>query len=211
MMTYQSPTAETYEGLEKAFNFYNDKLFENRLPSVIFTLRAGRKAHGYFWAEQFTHREDGDPTHEIAMNPATMSRDLVEVLSTLVHEMTHLEQQEYGKPGKNGNHNREWVGLMERIGLIPSNTGQPGGKKTGRQMTHYIDPMGDFLTWTNELIERGFDLPYFTRPRDGATLKKKDLSKVKHTCPSCDFKAWAKQGANIICGECNEQLIGEEV
>ena len=208
MMTYQSPTAETYEGLEKAFNFYNDKLFENRLPSVIFTLRAGRKAHGYFWAEQFTHREDGDPTHEIAMNPATMSRDLVEVLSTLVHEMTHLEQQEYGKPGKNGNHNREWVGLMERIGLIPSNTGQPGGKKTGRQMTHYIDPMGDFLTACNELIDTGFDLPYFTRPREAAA-KKKDLSKVKHTCPSCDFKAWAKQGANLICGDCNEQLVGE--
>ncbi len=210
MNNYQTPTQETYDGLERAFNFFNDKLFENRLPSVIFTLRAGRKAHGYFWAEQFTHREDGDPTHEIAMNPATMSRELIDVLGTLVHEMTHLEQQEYGKPGKNGNHNREWGGLMERIGLIPSNTGQPGGKKTGRQMTHYIDPMGDFLTHANELIDTGFDLPYFTRARE-AGLKKKDLSKVKHTCPCCDFKAWAKQGANLICGDCNEQLVGEEV
>lgn len=210
MTNYQTPTQETYDGLERAFNFFNDKLFDHRLPSVIFTLRAGRKAHGYFWAEQFTHREDGDPTHEIAMNPATMSRELIDVLSTLVHEMTHLEQQEYGKPGKNGNHNREWGVLMERIGLIPSNTGQPGGKKTGRQMTHYIDPMGDFLTAANELIETGFDLPYFTRQRE-AGLKKKDLSKVKHTCPCCDFKAWAKQGANLLCGDCNEQLVGEEV
>ena len=210
MTNYQTPTQETYDGLERAFNFFNDKLFDHRLPSVIFTLRAGRKAHGYFWAEQFTHREDGDPTHEIAMNPATMSRELIDVLSTLVHEMTHLEQQEYGKPGKNGNHNREWGVLMERIGLIPSNTGQPGGKKTGRQMTHYIDPMGDFLTAANELIETGFDLPYFTRQRE-AGLKKKDLSKVKHTCPCCDFKAWAKQGANLLCGDCNEQLVGEDV
>ena len=50
----------------------------------------------------------------------------------LVHEMTHLEQEEYGKPGKKGHHNREWVGLMERVGLIPSDTGAPGGKQTGR-------------------------------------------------------------------------------
>jgi predicted SprT family Zn-dependent metalloprotease len=210
MTNYQTPTQETYDGLERAFNFFNDKLFENRLPSVIFTLRASRKAYGYFWAEQFTHRDDGDPTHEIAMNPATMSRELIDVLGTLVHEMTHLEQQEFGKPGKNGNHNREWGVLMERIGLIPSNTGQPGGKKTGRQMTHYIDPMGDFLTAASELIDTGFDMPYFTRPRE-AGLKKKDLSKVKHTCPCCDFKAWAKQGANLICGDCNEQLVGEDV
>jgi hypothetical protein len=210
MTNYQTPTQETYDGLERAFNFFNDKLFENRLPSVIFTLRASRKAYSYFWAEQFTHREDGDPTHEIAMNPATMARELIDVLGTLVHEMTHLEQQEYGKPGKNGNHNREWGVLMERIGLIPSNTGQPGGKKTGRQMTHYIDPMGDFLTAASELVDTGFDLPYFTRPREAA-LKKKDMSKVKTTCPCCETKAWAKQGANLICGDCNELMIGEDV
>ena len=32
---------------------------------------------------------------------------------------------------------------------------------------------------------------------------------MDHTCPACDFKAWAKQGANLICGDCNEQLEGE--
>lgn len=205
---YQTPTAETYSGLDRAFEFFNTELFNDRLPPVVFTLRAGRKANGYFWAEQFEHREDGDKTHEIAMNPATMSRDLTAILSTLVHEMTHLEQQEYGKPGKNGNHNREWVGLMERIGLIPSNTGQPGGKQTGRQMTHYIEPDGAFEDACERLLATGFDLPYFTRPRE-AGAKKKDLSKVKHTCPCCEFKAWAKQGAKLICGECNEIMEGE--
>lgn len=210
MTNWQTPTAETYEGLDRAFNHFNRELFEDRLPPVIFTLRAGRKAHGYFWAEQFAHREDGDPTHEIAMNPATMSRELIDVLSTLVHEMTHLEQQEFGKPGKNGHHNREWVKLMERIGLIPSNTGQPGGKQTGRQMTHYVDPMGDFLTSASSLIDTGFDLPYFTKPREAAA-KKRDLSKVKRECPCCSAKAWAKQGMKIICGDCEEVMLEEEV
>lgn len=208
MTNYQTPTEELYNGLQRAFNHFNKELFDHRLPPVVFTLTRKRKAHGYFWAEQFKHREDGDPTHEIALNPDTMSRELPEILSTLVHEMTHLEQQEYGKPGKNGNHNREWVGLMEAVGLIPSNTGMPGGKKTGRQMTHYIEPGGVFEAACEALLVTGFDLPYFTRPRETAE-KKRDLSKVRFECPCCGFKAWAKQGANLVCGDCNEQLVGE--
>ena len=210
MMNWQTPTAETYEALDRAFNHFNKTLFEDRLPPVLFTLRASRKAYGYFWAEQFAHREDGDVTHEIALNPATMDRTLEAVLSTLVHEMTHLEQQEFGKPGKKGHHNRAWVQLMLAVGLIPSNTGEPGGKQTGRQMTHYVEPDGAFETSCADLKATGFDLPYFTKARE-AVAKKKDLSKVRFECPCCSFKAWAKQGANLICGDCNEQLIGEDM
>lgn len=209
MTNYQTPTEELYNGLQRAFNHFNKELFDERLPPVVFTLTRKRKAHGYFWAEQFKHREDGDPTHEIALNPDTMSRELPEILSTLVHEMTHLEQQEYGKPGKNGNHNREWVGLMEAVGLIPSNTGMPGGKKTGRQMTHYIEPGGVFEAACEALLVTGFDLPYFTRPRETAE-KKRDLSKVKTTCPCCQAKAWCKQGMRIMCCDCNEEMVQEE-
>ena len=32
---------------------------------------------------------------------------------------------------------------------------------------------------------------------------------MDNTCPCCGFKAWAKQGANLVCGDCNEQLEGE--
>ena len=87
MTNYQTPTAETYNGLQKAFDHFNETLFEKRLPPVMFTLTRKRGAHGYFWAEQFEHR-DGDRTHEIAMNPTTMDRSIEAVLSTLVHEMT---------------------------------------------------------------------------------------------------------------------------
>lgn len=173
----------------------------------MFTLTRKRRANGYFWAEQFKHRQDGDTTHEIALNPNAMDRTMEAILGTLVHEMTHLEQQEHGTPGKNGNHNKEWVKLMLRVGLIPSNTGMSGGKQTGRQMTHYIEEGGRFEDALTELMP--FDIPYFTRPISPAD-KKNDLSKVKHTCPSCRFNAWAKQGANLICGDCHETLEAEE-
>lgn len=206
MTNYQTPTAETYVGLERAFDHFNEVLFDKRLPPVMFTLTRKRGAHGYFWAEQFNHR-DGDQTHEIALNPMSMDRDIKAVLSTLVHEMTHLEQQEFGTPSKGGHHNMEWAGLMMRVGLTPTDTGCEGGKMTGRKVTHMVDEGGPFEDAMAALMP--FDLPYFTKPK-APTEKKKDLSKVKHEC-SCGQKAWAKAGSLLICGECNEDMIGEEV
>lgn len=211
MTNYRTPTAETMSSLDEAFNHFNCSLFENRLPACMITLQRKRGARGYFWADQFQHRDDGDRTHEIAMNPESMGRTLPEVLSTLVHEMTHLEQQEYGRPGKGGHHNREWVGLMERIGLIPTATGEIGGPQTGRKVTHVIEEGGLFAASCAGLEASGFSLPWFTDAAGAvAKAKKKDLSKVKHTCPSCDARAWAKLGSRLICGECNEDMVGEE-
>lgn len=204
MNNYQTPSIETYAGLQRAFDHFNEKLFDKRLPPVMFTLTRKRGAHGYFWSEQFNHR-DGDTTHEIALNPETMSRDIRAVMSTLVHEMTHLEQEEYGKPSKGGHHNLEWAEMMMRVGLTPDN-GQGG--MTGRKVTHTIDEGGPFDCAMADLMP--FDIPYFTKARVPGE-KKKDLSKVKHQCPSCDAKAWAKLGSRLICGECNEDLVAEEV
>ena len=203
MTNYQTPTAETYNGLQKAFDHFNETLFEKRLPPVMFTLTRKKGAHGYFWAEQFEHR-DGDRTHEIAMNPTTMDRSIEAVLSTLVHEMTHLEQEEFGKPSKGGHHNMEWAEMMMRVGLTPTDG---TGKMTGRKVTHEIDEGGPFEVAMADLMP--FDIPYFTKPQAKAE-KKKDPSKVKHTCACCGAKAWAKAGSRLICGECDENMVGED-
>ncbi len=79
------------------------------------------------------------------MNPQHFrSWGVEDVLSTLVHEMTHLEQQHFGSPGRRGYHNKAWGILMRNIGLEPTNTGEPGGKDVGQQMTHFIIPDGPF-------------------------------------------------------------------
>ena len=38
---------------------------------------------------------------------------------------------------------------MEAIGLMPSHSGKPGGKRTGQQMTHYILDGGSYDTLGN--------------------------------------------------------------
>ena len=206
MTNFQNPTVETYTALERAFDHFNKALFDERLTPVMFTLTRKRGAHGYFWAEQFANKDEAlGKTHEIALNPQSMDRSIEAVLSTLVHEMTHLEQQLYGAPSKGGHHNGAWAELMLRVGLTPDNG---KGGMTGRKVTHSIDAGGPFELALADLMP--FDIPYFTKPRDKAE-KKRDISKVKHTCPCCGFKAWAKAGANLMCGDCNEHMVGEEV
>lgn len=34
-----------------------------------------------------------------------------------------------------------------------------------------------------------------------------DTSKIKYTCPECSLNVWAKLGANIKCGDCDEYLV----
>jgi hypothetical protein len=134
-------------------------------------------------------------TDEIALNPSHFhARTTEQSLSTLVHEMAHLEQHHFGTPSRAGYHNAQWARRMEAMGLIPSDTGTPGGRKVGQKMSHYIQEDGPFARVCAELIARGFDPLYVERWSEGAavTRKKKAASKTRYTCPTCGLNAWAK-------------------
>ncbi len=56
---------------------------------------------GYFAHDRFEHRDEGGTTDEIALNPKHFNeRPPEETLSTLVHELVHLRQHWFGKPGR---------------------------------------------------------------------------------------------------------------
>ena len=127
-MYADSPTMKTYTTIQVAYDFFNERLFEGRLPQALCTLRTMRNARGYFWANQFQGKEKNAAIDEIALNPETFKdRSDKDVFSTLVHEMCHLEQEHFGKPSRSGYHNKEWASMMKRVGLQPSTTGQEGG------------------------------------------------------------------------------------
>lgn len=201
-----NPTAATYNALSAAFAHFNASLFDDDLPPVMLVLHRKRHAHGYFWNGMWRHRDDKDRTmSEIALNPQTMGRTITEVLSTLVHEMVHHEQHVFGKPGKSVAHNKEWAEMMDRVGLTPTSTGQPGGKRTGRNVTHMIVDGGPFDVACKALLQRNdVDMSWFSPAR--ATIKKADRSKVKHTCPECGTNAWCKENTNLVCGDCERTM-----
>lgn len=213
-MSYDTKPIDEYAAFQRAFDFFNQALFAGQLPHCLITLQRKSNARGYFWASQFTSRSaSGQATDEIAMNPETFrGRTDTEILSTLVHEMTHLQQHHFGKPSRNGYHNKAWAALMLAVGLIPSATGQPGGAQTGQNMTHYIEESGAFARACAELLAGGFQLRYQAAGRGigGDAAAKKRASKTKYTCEECGQNAWAKPDAKLICGECHEMMISEE-
>jgi hypothetical protein len=79
-------------------------------------------------------------------------RSITDTLSTLVHEMAHVWQHAHGKPTRNGYHNKEWAAKMDSLGLNPSSTGAPGGKRTGQSVSHYIAAGGPFAVACSELL-----------------------------------------------------------
>jgi len=144
-------------------------------------------------------------TDEIALNPECFGRSDSEILSTLVHEMCHLWQHHYGKPSRAAYHNKEWARKMETLGLIPSDTGQPGGKPTGQRMTHYIAPGALFEREAASLLARGFQLRWQSQGRASAG-KAGNKNKTTYTCADCGQHAWAKAGAQLVCGACMQAM-----
>src|SRR4051794_6742346 len=150
------------------------------------------RTRGYFSGMRFGTRDGGEITDEIALNPACFrERTTEQILSTLVHEMTHLQQHHFGKPSRSGYHNKEWGRLMLAVGLVPSDTGKPGGRQVGQSVTHYIAENRPFAVACADLLRDGFDLLYVDL-RDGERDRGKAASKTKYTCPVCDLNAWGK-------------------
>ncbi|MGX9998340.1 SprT-like domain-containing protein [Vibrio sp. JZG120] len=196
------------------------------IANCLITLQREKKTYGYFSPERFVSR-DGDKTDEIAMNPAYFAVcPPEEVMQTLVHEMTHLWQYHFGKPGRRGYHNKEWANKMESIGLMPSSTGQPGGDKTGDKMADYIiegsvfDDLcqslltGDFrISWADKFPDRdklqaAIENGTVGDMTEGLSemlmeMPEQKQTRAKFTCPECGVNVWGKPSLNLICGDCD--------
>jgi predicted SprT family Zn-dependent metalloprotease len=180
----KTPTKRAYDGLEATYYHFNKQLFRSRLPPYLITVRPHRGAYGYFSGERFGSRDGKEIHDEIALNIKTFQqRSPHEILSTLVHEMVHLEQFHFGAPSRNGYHNKQWAMWMERIGLMPSDSGAPGGKRTGQRLHHYVIPDGPFAV---AVAKRKFAVPYFDRAAESNATRGK--RKLAYTCPSCEDK-----------------------
>jgi hypothetical protein len=213
------PTEDQFLSYQNIFDYFNEVLFEGRLPGVLLNFSRKAKTHGFFAPERW---EDGKKSrsHEIILNPETLERESVLVFSILVHEMVHLWQQEFGKPSRTAYHNQEWADKMESVGLMPSNTGQPGGKKTGQSMSHYILAGGPFENAFETMPEDLKRIPLTAiaagegeEEGEGKTKKKgknKSQYKAKFTCPDCGQNAWGKEDLSILCNNCKVLLERQE-
>ncbi len=194
-----------YEKIYSAAEFFNAQLFEGRLTLPLLTLYNERGTYGTFAAD-YLHKKVGEGKQSIInLNPSDFDRRIELVLSTLVHEMVHLEQHLEGKPGKGGYHNKEWVRFMERVGLIPVNNKNPN-LQTGVSITHHILENGAFHLAVNELLASGWEELEWkevdpTPERQARALAQR---KTKYSCQcSPTISVWGRPGLHLFCITCS--------
>jgi len=209
-----SHTARQYTAFQDAYDHFNAALWDGTLPPCLITLQRKARSRGYFRGNGFVARSGDQVTDEIALNPdAFAERTDRQILSTLAHEMAHLWQHHHGQPSRTGHHNKEWAAEMERIGLMPSDTGAPGGKRTGQRVTHYIVDGAAFDAAAVVFLTGRVAVDWAS---NGSGAKSKAAkasarSKTKYTCPACGQNAWAKPGAWLACANAEDHEEGEPV
>jgi predicted SprT family Zn-dependent metalloprotease len=209
--TRHNPTTETYNPLDYAHAFMNEKLFNSSLPKTLITLQRIPKTYGFYDHERFSRRVGDNTVAELALNPRYFKeRTDTETVATLVHEMVHQLRAESGDKPRRGYHDKAWAQAMKNVGLYPSSTGEPsGGKETGSRVSHYIVPDGPFSRACAELISSGWGLSYVEVPVDEKKRKAKRASHTKYQCPSCAIQVRGKPDISITCTAC--QLVMPKV
>lgn len=152
-MNNLSPTKEFYNLFVHIYEHYNKTLFDGILNNPMIIVTRKSSVAGYYSPRRWTDFSKTELVDEIAINPEIFSKNPInEICQTIVHEMCHQWQHNFGKPSRSGYHNKEWADKMEEIGLMPSTTGDVGGNKTGQNMSDYILTGGLFESSTKNLI-----------------------------------------------------------
>lgn len=226
-------TTIQFKTLDDLYRFYNQAIFGGTLSDCIVNMSRHGGAYGFFAANRWSGENEAKKIiHEISINPDFMNREDIEWHSTLVHEMCHLWQEDFGKPSRGGYHNRQWADKMVQVGLMPTDTGEPGGKQTGQYVTHYIIPDGRFeqvfKTLSSEDLQNlrlrykptlaalsakpvrigssGGDDGGEPEAGAGGDDESRSGKRKKYTC-GCGCNVWGKSGLLLKCGLCGTDFI----
>jgi uncharacterized membrane protein YgcG len=227
------PLIEQSQAYHGAFDWFNEKLFDGQLPRPMLCLTRNANVIGGYFNKDKWHDEKGNGIHEIAINANMMEQgNVVELMHTLIHEMLHLKQEVVGKPSRHGYHNSEFADWAEAMGLECKDVKTK--QRTGHMIaTKILDggkaakaiallPDEHIFPWmavstradggeegggggggggTGEGSGRG------SRGGDGSEPPRRSGSRSKFTCAICGLNAWAKPGAQLVCGECDKALV----
>lgn len=185
-----SPTLQLWEHYQTAFDYFNQALFGNTLPSCILNFSARGKSFGYFTKDRWRKGEETS-THEISLNPDLLQKPVDQVMATLVRLMVSLWQHTdpQGNPSRPGYYNQQWAEKMEAIGLMPSDTGEAGGVKVGEKIRHYVMDGGRFAEALKEMPK-----DYFPWRGESVATTKKRPTRIKYVCPVCGDSVLARPG-----------------
>lgn len=206
--------------LSKLFDLINAKWFENEVSKPVITIQSTPDAYGHITCGKVWRTENGESRHELNIGAGTLSRNIENVVSTMIHEMVHLYCiQKKIKDTSRGYtyHNKKFKEEAEKRGLIIEHDRIYGWTIT--------KPSDELFEWcieenleniklhridgyipTDTGNENGEDTPNDETP----VIKPKKQTTWKYTCPVCKCSCRATKKIHLICGDCKEEMTEEE-
>jgi predicted SprT family Zn-dependent metalloprotease len=203
---------------------------------LILDSSKGEVTKGYYHPERYVYKYDKSKViGRIALNPQWFlpgrENNCSDIVATLVHQMCHALEIQDNPKATPTHHSKKWGEMMEKIGLMPSDTGNPDGKRTGKKMSQFVLAGGQFekmcqeekfdLSWADRLVSSKLtDSEVYKKLKaQGLILSdekskkatgKGDKSKTKYSCkcnPPQQF--WAKPGLKSCCPICKSDFLPE--
>lgn len=211
----------TITEIQKLGRKINAEWFGNELDMerVIWTVQSTKRSYGHFtpYISYRVHDVDGERgAVEINIGAGTLDRDIVNVICTMIHEMTHYYNWCHGvKDCSRGNsyHSKKFRLEAEKHGLVIDYDPRIGWSITS--------PSDELIEWCidNELEDfrlgrneyDGFSAKVGGNTTKGGMLinppAKKKSNSIKMVCPCCGAIARVTKQTNLICGDCMEHMI----
>ena len=200
--------------LNKIFDLLNEEFFESALSRPTITIQSTPKAYGHFSLRDDTWVSAIGNSHEINIGAGTLSRNIEDIVTTLLHEMVHYYNYENGvQDCSRGNtyHNKHFRDEAEARGLQVTKSDKYGWAITEPTETilDFVikNQLSDILISRNEMVYGGFSGTYGKGDEGTTTVTKRTSSSRKYVCPCCGLSVRATRTVRIKCIDCDEEMI----
>lgn len=213
------------EELNRAFDCANRDLFEGKLEKPIISVAPTTGSYGHVSVGMRWTDNKSKGYRELNVNPDYFKRGTLEVLATLLHEMSHIWNMQEGIQDCNGYyHNKKfYTTATEKAKLIIEKDRRYGWTLTRpsymtvefmiwNQINFDIIYRNDPFSWLSGigkiggLTGKGIQIGVGSGGSGGITPTQK-RNNYKWVCPNCgQIARSSKPSTNIICGECYDEI-----
>jgi ribosomal protein S27AE len=203
--------------LQRMFRFLNATYFNNELERPVITILTDNTSGAYGWisVNKVWSSKDNAWFREINLCAEYLNRSPELVITTLMHEMCHLYNIQYGvqDTSRHGTyHNGQFKAVAEARGLLVEKD-----SKYGYCITK---PSPEFTVLVKKNCRAGcFKLERLKTYRDGTpkvtvtgsdgkekTVTRTKQSSRKYICPKCGMTVRATEEVHVICGDCGVEM-----
>ena len=203
--------------LENAYDYLNDRFYDNALPRPVITLSEGAKARAMGWFSPYKpwHMEGStDGIYELNIASDYLDRGFEEVVDTLCHEMVHCYDEENGIKdcARSGSrHNKRFKESAEKHGMhwnppTDDEASKADYKRVGYARVSLNDDVKDEVYEALKPLKEALVLYRDKRKAKEKVVKSGRQNVIKYMCPCCGNSVRATKEVKIMCMDCDQPM-----